>query len=383
MVSALQVYPPTSGGTIRTSGFAEGLAQQGFQVRIFSLIGRKGNLFQPSSTTRPAGALDVEEFVLRPSWLTLIGILCFKIGLFPIWAWAWLKIMGRHSKPLKDLARSSEVVIADFPFVYPIFEQANHAFKVLNTHNIETNLATGRLSKKIVAYLEMQACKAADVVAACSSSDAAYFSTHHLSHSLVIPNCISPKAFLKDPTTRDEFRKKLNFGDKKVCLFSASAYGPNREGYEFLKAFSEDHAAYMLEHKIIFLIIGSVAPKTDATEVLMVTGRVDTVAPYFQAADIALNPIFRGEGTSIKVAEYIAASLPLLTTEVGKRGYHLQDGESAFVFSKDSFKDQLEKLLKVTDTAPFTDRARDANLAAFQVKEALKPLSLWIHDHIH
>ncbi|MEI8026074.1 MAG: glycosyltransferase [Pseudomonadota bacterium] len=324
----------------------------------------------------------MEEFVLRPSWLTLIGILCFKIGLFPIWAWAWLKVMGRHTIPLNELAVSSEVVIADFPFVSPIFELANHAHKVLNTHNIEANLATGRFSKKAVAYLENLACKAADVVAACSPSDADYFSTHYLSHSLVIPNCISPKPFLKDPNIRDEFRKKLNFGDKKVCLFSASAYGPNREGYEFLRKFSEKYTAFMLENKIIFLIIGSVAPKTDATEVLMVTGRVDTVAPYFQAADIALNPIFRGEGTSIKVAEYIAASLPLLTTEVGKRGYHLQDGESAFVFSKDTFKDQLDKILRVADTAPLTDRAREANLASFQVKEALKPLSLWIHNHV-
>ncbi len=376
------MYPPTSGGTIRTSGIAEGLAQQGFQVRIFSLIGRKGNLFQPSSLSKPAGPLDVEEYVLRPSWLTLVGILSFKLGIFPLWAWAWLKIWGRHSKPLRDLTQDSEVVIADFPFVYPIFEQANHARKVLNTHNIETNLATGRFSKKAVRYLENQACKGADVITVCSPSDASYFSAQHLCEALVVPNCISPQAFLKNPSLRDDFRKKLNLGERKVCLFSASAYGPNREGYEFLKTFSEENTSFMVENRILFLIIGSVAQKTEASEVLMVTGRVETVAPYFQAADIALNPIFRGEGTSIKVAEYIAAGLPLLTTEVGKRGYQLQDSESAFVFSKDNFKEQLDKLLGISDTSRFTVRARDANLAALQVKEALKPLAHWIHDHV-
>ncbi len=381
MISALQVYPPTSGGTIRTSGVAEGLAQQGFQVRIFSLIGRKGDLFKPSSVTIPAGTENVEEFVLRPFWLTLIGILSFKVGLFPIWAWAWLKIKGRYSKTLRNLAQSSDVVIADFPFVYPIFEQTSKAHKVLNTHNIEANLATGQFSKKAVSYLERQACKAANVVTVCSPSDALYFSTHHLSQTLVIPNCISPQAFLRNPSIRDEFRKKLNIGDKKVCLFSASAYGPNREGYEFLKKFSEEHAHFMLEKNIIFLVIGSVANKIDSTEALMVTGRVESVAPYFQSADIALNPIFRGEGTSIKVAEYIAASLPLLTTEVGKRGYKLLDGESAFFFSKDDFKEQLNRLLEISDTDRFTDQAREANQASFKLKEALKPLSNWIYDH--
>ena len=331
--------------------------------------------------TLPAGTENVEEFVLRPFWLTLIGILSFKVGLFPIWAWAWLKIKGRYSKTLRDLVQSSDVVIADFPFVYPIFEQTSKADKVLNTHNIEANLATGRYLKKVVSYLECQACKEADVVTVCSPSDALYFSTQHLAQTLVIPNCISPQAFLRNSSIRDEFRKKLNIGDKKVCLFSASAYGPNREGYEFLKRFSEEHAHFMLEKNVIFLVIGSVANKTDSTESLMVTGRVESVAPYFQSADIALNPIFRGEGTSIKVAEYIAAGLPLLTTEVGKRGYNLLDGESAFFFSKDDFKEQLNRLLEISETDRFTDQATDANQASFKLKEALKPLSNWIYDH--
>lgn len=381
MISALQVYPPTSGGTIRTSNIAEGLAQQGFQVRIFSLIGRKRDLFKSSSISKPTETNNVEEFVLRPWGLTLIGILAFKVGLFPIWAWAWLKIKGRHCKPLRELIQSSQVLIADFPFVYPVLEQSGKYLKVLNTHNIEANLAAGRFSNKSVSYLESQACKAADVVTACSASDAFYFSTKNHCQTLIIPNCISPDAFFRNPRIREEFRKTLRIEDKKVCLFSASAYGPNQEGYEFIRKFSEDFADFMLEKKIIFLVVGSVAKKTDSAEGLIVAGRVESVAPYFQAADIALNPIFRGEGTSIKVAEYIAAGLPLLTTEVGIRGYNLLDGESAFFFSKDDFKEQLSRLLGISNTDRYTDLAREANQASFKLKEALQPLSNWIYNN--
>lgn len=374
----MQVYPPVSGGGIRTSGIAESLAQHGIEVHLFSLIGRKSDFLKKSGFSKSTQIVNVREFVLRPIFLTIIGILSYKLGIFPFWAWAWFKICGRFSKPLKELLTGTDVVIADFPFVCPVFDLSGNARKILNTHNIEAHLASGVLAKNIITYLENKACKSADLVVACSSSDAKFFSQFSRAEPLIIPNCIQLNQFKRDENLRIEWRKRLHLEKKIVCLFSASAYGPNREGLEFLKEFHVENTAYLREKNIVFLVVGSVSHEAFKSDTLIVTGRVEAVQPYFQSADFALNPIFKGQGTSIKVAEYIASGLPILTTVVGMRGYDLKDGESTMVFCKGDFKEKLEQLLSLVDPVQFAEKALSQNIATIDFNTAAWPLSKWI-----
>ena len=43
--------------------------------------------------------------------------------------------------------------------------------------------------------------------------------------------------------------------------------------------------------------------------------------PAFAAADIGVNPVRTGSGSNLKIAEYLAAGLPVVTTPVGMRGF--------------------------------------------------------------
>jgi hypothetical protein len=45
------------------------------------------------------------------------------------------------------------------------------------------------------------------------------------------------------------------------------------------------------------------------------------VSSYSKICTVALNPIFQGSGTSLKVLDYLANGLPVITTEFGMRGY--------------------------------------------------------------
>jgi glycosyltransferase involved in cell wall biosynthesis len=54
---------------------------------------------------------------------------------------------------------------------------------------------------------------------------------------------------------------------------------------------------------------------------MLALGFVDSLVPLFAAADVAVNPVGAGSGSNIKVAEYLAAGLPIVTTPVGLRGY--------------------------------------------------------------
>jgi hypothetical protein len=50
-------------------------------------------------------------------------------------------------------------------------------------------------------------------------------------------------------------------------------------------------------------------------------GYVKDLKGVYAAADIAVNPVAYGSGSNVKVAEYLAAGLPIVTTPVGMRGY--------------------------------------------------------------
>jgi glycosyltransferase involved in cell wall biosynthesis len=79
-------------------------------------------------------------------------------------------------------------------------------------------------------------------------------------------------------------------------------------------------------------------------------GRVSDQAKrlLLQAADVALNPMFSGSGTNLKMLEFLAAGLPVVTTPVGARGLHLVSGEHALVCSADAFPPSIQRLLDDT-----------------------------------
>jgi glycosyltransferase involved in cell wall biosynthesis len=62
-------------------------------------------------------------------------------------------------------------------------------------------------------------------------------------------------------------------------------------------------------------------------------------------ADLALNPVTSGAGTNIKMLEYMAAGLPIITTVVGSRGLNLTNDEDAIIVS--DLEDFRNKVLDV------------------------------------
>jgi glycosyltransferase involved in cell wall biosynthesis len=47
----------------------------------------------------------------------------------------------------------------------------------------------------------------------------------------------------------------------------------------------------------------------------------------FMAADVALNPMVSGAGSNLKILDYMAHRLPVISTAFGARGFDLQAGE--------------------------------------------------------
>jgi glycosyltransferase involved in cell wall biosynthesis len=119
--------------------------------------------------------------------------------------------------------------------------------------------------------------------------------------------------------------------DVTVFLFTASKWGPNCEAFDELRSFASDHSELLVRERIHILVVGSVVSDPVRMPGLTATGPVDAVEPYFAAADAALNPTRSGAGTSLKMCEYLASRLPIVTTAFGARGFRIDDGRTGFL----------------------------------------------------
>ncbi|MGB9938731.1 glycosyltransferase [Methanosarcina sp.] len=65
----------------------------------------------------------------------------------------------------------------------------------------------------------------------------------------------------------------------------------------------------------------------------------------YRAADIALNPMTSGSGTNIKMLDYMAAGLPVISTPVGARGLNLENYENAIICDIPDFPVKINQIL--------------------------------------
>jgi Glycosyl transferases group 1 len=116
--------------------------------------------------------------------------------------------------------------------------------------------------------------------------------------------------------------------------------------------------------------------------VMTVTGRVAQIEPYFAAADFAINPMFSGAGTNVKMADFIAARLPILSTEFGARGFNLAPGVEGLRFDSDSLLACIDQALTMSPEGrkKIAQAAYAANAAAIDMKRCVQPLVDWLQS---
>lgn len=256
--------------------------------------------------------------------------------------------------------RSADVVVFSHPWVYPLLEgdlQAGQTI-VYDSQNVEGFLRAQLLdeSNPVEAELlrgvvedELRLCRRADLILVCSQEDALRFNRLYRIHAdklRVVPNGVMAFSY-SVPQAADRFasRRKLKIdGWSLIAIFIGSAYGPNVEAARFIA----DQLATVLPD-ILFVVAGGVGSQLDvAGGNLRVTGPLDEAEKlmWLTAADVAVNPMFSGSGTNIKMFDFMAQGLPVVTTEVGARGIQANVHEAFVVVppTVDGFAAGLKKL---------------------------------------
>jgi glycosyltransferase involved in cell wall biosynthesis len=65
---------------------------------------------------------------------------------------------------------------------------------------------------------------------------------------------------------------------------------------------------------------------------------------WLRASDLAVNPMFAGSGTNIKMFDFMAAGLPIVSTDIGARGIAVVSGGGLRLANRSSFVREVESL---------------------------------------
>ncbi|MDQ3233340.1 MAG: glycosyltransferase [Pseudobdellovibrionaceae bacterium] len=351
ILSGLRLFPNQAGGHLRSGNFAKALARLGFEVCIYSLAGRKEDYRNgPNLLQQNLEPGLVEEINLSLP-LGLAQTLARRLGLHRLWQYPILA-SGLIPATLRDRLQWADCIICDLPFVPPIPGPWRAKPWVLLSHNLEYRLLEQggfrdrHLFAPVLLQWEQTASKRYDGILACSTEDYDFFQAHNRTSIPIqlVSNGIDAALYAPDAGVRAAIREELGFtAQDRVILFSGSRYAPNMEAVAQLQDFVQKHAEALQNSAVKFLILGSVAPASRAS-LIMATGFVPSVLPYFQAADFAINPVVRGSGSNVKIFEYLAARLPILSTEFGVRGSLLEPEKDYLPFDWNNLAARLSGL---------------------------------------
>jgi len=314
--------PLSHGGRVQTFQLARGLVQAGGEV----------DLVCPWSPGQPRGEYAVDGVRIRPTLFPTTPLLALPEDLLPrALPLSWEARLGRARGLLRDAARYD---IAQFEVSGqgPWAERVPAGVKkVYASHNVDADFdlararGEGRLRRRIAARLgdmERRLVAASDLVLACTEEDAERFGARYGAGTprAVVPNGFDDELLALDrDRLRDEHRRELALEpDELLLLFVGGGAEHNRRAVRTLELEVMPAVRRRARLVVIGKAAGALSREDERTRSV---GYVEDLRPWLAAADVGLNPVAYGSGSNLKVAEYLAAGLPVLTTPIGSRGF--------------------------------------------------------------
>jgi glycosyltransferase involved in cell wall biosynthesis len=225
------------------------------------------------------------------------------------------------------LSRDADIVVHEFPYSVPIFQDVDLPFEIYNSHNFEASLipsvvrgAGQHRGFLRVLQLERTLVERCRLVCATSIADAEKFRLLYGANPdriRLCPNGFNETGILPLVAARCGWEPPI--GNRPRVLFTGSAHPPNVDGAEFLISL-----AGALTHCDIVLAGGvcnsitqrSLPPNVEVIGAFNEAQKIQLLA----TADVYLNPVVLGSGTSLKAIEALAVGIPMVTTAEGARG---------------------------------------------------------------
>lgn len=266
---------------------------------------------------------------------------------------------------------ASAVILAE-PYLLPAVEALGLDVPVVyDAYNVEAQLKAdaypdtdvGRELLAQVEEVERRAVATATHVTACSATDVAALTAaggRSAADATVIPNGTTVPDEVATPGERraasERWRQRywstgsLAARPEHLAVFFGSWHPPNLDAVELLAEIAPELPDVLLlsvgHHGQAFL--HRLTPPN-----LVFTGMVSTRAKdlLLRSADVALNPMRQGSGTNLKLLEYLAVGVPVVSTPFGARGIDVVDGEHLLLAEPEGFAAAVRSALDDPDAA--------------------------------
>jgi glycosyltransferase involved in cell wall biosynthesis len=318
VVAPYPTVPDNVGGKVRIVQLARGLARQGMDVRVLEpfVFGREF----PSPGTDGLTHRRIRYPFLLPY--------LFTDRPFPYQFLASFH-PGYASAITRDLAECDVVQFEHASFADLVDRIPPEKPIVYDAHNVEYDYVLSETSTvwardlvgARIGRLERKLVSRATRILACSNQD-----KHRLSQLYgvpeqrieVIPNGV--RAILSGPApTRNQLRPRRLADFQRIVLFSGSDVEHNRRAVRFIL----DRLVPGAAGDCAFVIKGACGRRFRGyrRDNVFFDETLGTIRAYATPGTVAINPVTQGSGTNLKLLDYLANGLQVVTTEFGLRGY--------------------------------------------------------------
>ena len=329
-VSLYEAYPPTSGAAYVTYNCA----------RLTPCTGLLVQLAQRATVEHESGLTIVSLQQWKPSRLVkLVG--------FPLTV---VKIQREIAKFKPDhVVIEGASWVAYLALIVFVLKRTLHNISIVyHAHNVEAHLRQDRNSRFVISLTrraERYLLTTCDRSFAVSEEDRKQFRSLYGVYPSLLPNGVDCSAYQVSADEIAAVKEKFGITDEAVLFMGLYGYPPNTEAVRFLLEEVMPHL-YSERPNIRLVVTGGGPPCSPPWLIntgVIARGELDAV---LCACRVGVAPIFRGSGTRLKILEYMAAGLPVVSTRKGAEGLNL-DAERHLIYAETAseFQAALLKLL--------------------------------------
>ena len=353
-VSPLDAYPPAAGGEHRVHGLVSEFPSENGEVIRIAQGGIVANHDPLSGDLRYERRIESGYLELRPrNPVYDLVRLPRLVGIPGLLFLSEDRVFWNRNR-IGELLAWADLVFCEGPWQVPAVLRHDPVVPLLySSHNVEFDRAIqsrsrflNRWAAKRVRRIESKAVAESQMVLCVSREDAMRFERLYGSDTpkLVAANATYSKK-LEFATGTSTGRDQEGFDNDTIMgVFVGSDYAPNKDAAVQLVNLAPTIRESVPTFELWILgacgrAIGDPPPGVN------VTGFVEEIDRYLAAADVAFNPVTHGGGTNIKLFDYFAHGLPVLTTPFGARGIDLVHTKEAIITEVDKFPEWVERLV--------------------------------------
>lgn len=330
VASTFAIYPPQGGGQSRTYNLFKSLGEYyNIEIVSFTHYGEQsfsGKIADHLVETRIPKSTKHQEEESKLERQAGVHIADIGMSLFA-------KYTPEYEKALKKAVDASDLVVISHPFLIeeakkhlgnkPFIYDAQDVEYMIKKELLKGNNTTAKELIDRVYKLEKYCCENSQLIMTCSQEDKDnIIKLYQVNEKkiVVVPNGVDiTSTGFTDVEQRLINKRKMNLHKQKIGMFMGSWHPPNLEACEYIFEIAKKCP------DVIFLLAGSQCLYFKDKALPANIGLLGIVSEeeknrVFETVDFALNPMLSGSGTNLKMFDYMAAGIPIITTEFGTRG---------------------------------------------------------------